>query len=191
MYLREGGYFIFTTFDGDLIKEKLKNNDKYTEYYDDNGTKKLLFEIKRNYDPETKNNIGLGIDVHMAWLFEEDVYRTEYLVLPNFIINSLKARCQLELVETGSFETMFNNNREFLELSSNIEEDVKRIKFFRDVYKYYIPTEINKKCYGYTFLNKYYIFRKKENNLMENKKKYYSTFYEKKKIASKINKNAI
>jgi hypothetical protein len=29
MYLREGGYFICTTFDGDTIKNKLKDKDNY------------------------------------------------------------------------------------------------------------------------------------------------------------------
>ena len=125
MYLREGGYFIFTTFDGDLVHEKLKDTGKYTEYYDDNGTKKLLFEIKKNYD-DSPGNFGKAIDIYMSWIFEEDVYRTEYLVFPKFIINSLKKRCQLELVETGTFEDMFHNNKEFLKLSSEVEEQQKR-----------------------------------------------------------------
>ena len=172
-YLREGGYFIFTTFDGDLVKEKLKDKENYQEFYDENGEKKLLFEIKKMYNENSKSYYGNAIDIHMAWLFEEGVYQTEYLVNKDFMINTLSEKCNLELVETELFETMFNDCKEFLKVSSEVEEDNKRIKFFKDVYKYYEQSEINKKCYSYTFLNRYYIFRKKEYNLSEIKDKYY------------------
>ena len=60
---------------------------------------------------------------------------------------------------------MFNESRSFLELSSNVEEDVKSKKFFTEAYKYYTPSELNVKCYDYTFLHRYYVFRKVETNL--------------------------
>jgi SAM-dependent methyltransferase len=177
MYLREGGYFMFTVFDGDIIKDKLKGVDKYTEYYDDNGEQQILFEIVKKYDDKNNAKLGLGIDVHMGWMFEDGVYQTEYLVFKDFIIESLRDNCDLELVETYLFKDMFNDNREFLKLSSDVEEDVKRAKFFKNVYKYYTSSEINQKCYNYTFLSRMYIFRKKETNLSEIKKKYYTEKY--------------
>jgi len=160
-YLREGGYFIFTTFDGNKVKQKLGNNDRYIEHYDDNGEKKVLFEIVKKYNDKSTSPFGNAIDVHMSWLFEDGIYQTEYLVYPEFIINSLKEKCSMELVETYSFEDIFNDNREFLKLSSEIEESI-RIKFFKDIYKFYNPTDVNTKCYGYSFLNRFYVFRKKE-----------------------------
>lgn len=172
MYLREGGYFVITTFDGDKVKEKLKGKDKYEEYYDDNGEKKILFEIVKKYDENSKNPLGNAIDVHMSWLFEEGVYQTEYLVYPEYIIKSLKEKCSMELVESYCFEDIFNDSRDFLKISSEIEESI-RVKFFKDVYKFYNPTEINKKCYEYSFLNRFYVFRKKEGDLAEVKSKYY------------------
>ncbi len=175
MYLREGGYFVFTTFDGNKIKDKLKNTDRYTEYYDDNGEKKMLFDIVKKYDDDSKNVYGNAIDVHMSWIFEDGIYRTEYLVYPEFIIKSLKEKCSMELVESMSFEEVFNDNRDFIKTSSNIEESEQRIKFFKAINKFYTPTDINLKCYGYSFLNRFYIFRKKESNLSEIKSKYFGS----------------
>lgn len=174
MYLREGGYFICTTFDGNKVKEKLKGTDRFIEYYDDNGEKKVLFDILKKYDDNSTNPLGNAIDVHMGWLFEDGVYQTEYLVYPEFIIKSMKEKCSMELVETYTFEEIFNDNKDFLKLSSEIEESI-RIKFFKDIYKFYSPTDINKKCYSYSFLNRFYVFRKKETDLAEVKSKYYGS----------------
>jgi len=192
MYLREGGYFTFTTFDGDRVKEKLKGVDKITQYYNVNGEKKLLYEIVKKFDDNSKENCGQAIDVHMAWISEEGVHLTEYLVFPEFIIKSLKEKCNLELVETGLFEDMFNDNKQFLELGASEEENPKTKKFFGDVYKFYNPTELNTKCYEYSFLNRFYVFRKVESNLAEVKSKYLSTERKKMtpgKIGKSINKS--
>jgi SAM-dependent methyltransferase len=186
MYLREGGYFMFTTFDGDRVKERIGNNTSFSEYYENNGEKSLLFDIVKKYNDNDKSKFGQAIDVHMAWLFEDGVYRTEYLVFKDFIIKSLKERCQLELVETCLFEDLFNDAKDFLKLSSEIEEQEKRKKFFKDVYLYYNESEINKKCYKYSFLNRFYVFRKRENNLLDVKNKFYSEKFIK---GEKKNKN--
>jgi len=174
MYLRDGGYFIFETFDGDKIRNLLKDKDKHTVYYDENGEKKLLFDIVKKYDENNKNKLGNAIDVHMAWISGDGVYITEYLVYSEFIIKSLKEKCNLVLVETDTFENMFNNNRSFLETACQIEEEEKTKKFYNDVYKFYTPSEINKSSYEYSFLNRYYVFRKVEANLAEAKTKYFT-----------------
>jgi hypothetical protein len=174
MYLREGGYFIFTTFDGNKIKEKLRGVDKYTEYYDEGGEKKVLFELVKKYDDNSKEPLGNALDVHMSWLFDEGVYQTEYLVYPEFVIKSLKEKCSMELVETYEFEKVFNDNKEFLSVASKEEEGMS-INFFQKVFKFYTPTDINKKCYNYSFLNRLYVFRKKETDLAEVKTKYYGS----------------
>jgi SAM-dependent methyltransferase len=181
-YLRDGGLIIFCTFDGDLIKEKLKGVDKFTEYYDDNGEKKILYEIVKKYDDSSKDKIGLAIDVYMAWISEENVHLTEYLVLPEFIIKTLKEKCSLELVETIGFKEIFDNNREYLKLASSIDADLER-KFYSKIYKFYNPTEFNIKCQNYSFLNRYYIFRKTESDLNNVKNKYYGS--NRKRIISK------
>lgn len=185
MYLREGGYIMFTCFDGDKIKEKLKDREKYNEHYTDNGEKKLLYEIVKKYDDNDKKPLGQSIDVHMGWIFEDDVYVTEYLVYKDFVIKAFKEKCNLELVETGLFEDMFNDNREFLKVASVEDDNPKTRKTFGDVYKFYEDSEINKKSYTYSFLNRFYVFRKTESNLSEIKAKYYVQD-KKKNIPSKI-----
>ena len=173
MYLREGGYIIITTFDGDLVKNKLKDVDKFTEYYIENGEKKILFEIVKKYDDDATDKVGQAIDVHMSWIFEEGIYQTEYLVYPDFIIKEFKEKCNLEVVETGLFEEMFNDNKDYLLLSTQIEEHPKTKKTFTDFAKFYEKNEMNDKCYSYSFLNRFYVFRKTETNLKEIKNKYY------------------
>jgi hypothetical protein len=173
-YLREGGYFVFTTFDGNKIKEKLKDSDKYTEYYDDNGEKKILFDILKKYDDNSKDPFGNALDVHMGWLFDEGVYQTEYLVYPEFVIKSLKEKCSMELVESYDFEDIFNDNKDFLNVASEEEEGMS-IKFFKDIYKFYTQTDINNKCYKYSFLNKLFVFRKRESDLAQVKYKFYGS----------------
>jgi SAM-dependent methyltransferase len=167
MYMRDGALLTISTMDGHKVNDRLKGVDKFTQYYDENGEKKVLFEIVKKYDDNTKEKLGLAIDIHMAWAFDEGVYQTEYLVYPEFLIKSLKEKCNMELIETGLFEDLFNESRSFLELSSNVEEDVKSKKFFTEAYKYYTPSELNVKCYDYTFLHRYYVFRKVETNLNE------------------------
>jgi SAM-dependent methyltransferase len=173
-YLRDGGIIMFCTFDGELLKEKLKGKDKIIEYYDENGEKKVLYEIVKKYDDNTKDKVGLAIDVHMAWTFEEGVYQTEYLVLPEFIIKTFKEKCSLELIETLSFKEVFDNNREFLKISSKVEVD-KEKKFYSNVYKFYQDTEFNRKLQEYSHLSRYFVFRKSEKNLKDVKDKYYGS----------------
>ena len=61
--------------------------------------------------------------------------------------------------------------------------DFKKLKgYFLKCAKFLF--EINKKCYEYSFLNRYYVFRKREKNLEETKK-----YVEKNNI--KLNKNEL
>jgi hypothetical protein len=165
--MRDGALFTITTLDGKQIFDKLRGVQKYTQYYEESGEKKVLFDIVKKYDENSKEEIGQAIDVHMAWISDDGVYQTEYLVYPEFLIKSLKEKCNMELIETGLFEDLFNENREFLELSSEIEENAKSKKFFTNAYKYYTPSELNLRCYEYTFLHRYYVFRRTESNLSE------------------------
>ena len=185
MYLRDGGYFVFECFDGNKVKGLLKDKSNHAGYYDENGEKKLLFDIVKKYDDNNKSNLGMAIDVHMGWLSEEGVYYTEYLVYPEFIIKALKEKCNLMLVETDSFENMFNNNKEYLGIASKIDATPNR-KFSNNTFKYYTPSEINTKCYEYSFLNRYYVFRKVEANLSESKTKFFTERENIKNITGKL-----
>jgi SAM-dependent methyltransferase len=176
-YLRSGGFFIFETFDGDKVMDLLKDNNNYAVYYDENGNKKLLYEIFKKFSDENvkKKGIGNAIDVHMSWISEDGVYLTEYLVFKDFIIKSLKENCNLELVETETFENYYNYNKTFLEIGKEEDTNLLNRKFFTDVYTFYGESDYLDKCRTYSFLNRYYIFRKTEPNLEKVKKEFYDS----------------
>jgi hypothetical protein len=122
----------------------------------------------------------------MSWISEDGVYLTEYLVFKDFIIKSLKENCNLELVETDTFENFYNNNKTFLEIGKDEDSNLLNREFFKKVYKFYGDTEFLDKCRTYSFLNRYYIFRKVELNLDKIRKEFYdsskrSTIYKKKR----------
>jgi SAM-dependent methyltransferase len=174
-FLREGGYFVFTTFDGDIVKNKLsENGGRLTEYYEENGEKKILYDIVQKFNDNDPSETGNTIDVHMGWIFDDGVYYPEYLVYKDFITKSFKENCDMDLVETGLFEDMYENNKEFIKMSSTYDQDIKRIKFFKNVSRFYENNEYNLKCRKYSFLNRYYVFKKREKDLKEVREKYYS-----------------
>ena len=90
----------------------------------------------------------------------------------------------MELIESISFKEIFENNREFLKISSKIDAEQER-KFYGNIYKFYNPSEFNKKLQEFSFLSRYYIYRKTEPNLMDVKNKYYGS--NRKRIIGKKN----
>ena len=88
----------------------LNNKPVFTSYYtDDEGQRAKFFEIVKKFDGEVKNEPGLTIDVHMAWVSQDGKYISEYLVTTDLLINTMKkANCML--VETDSFGNLYNIN---------------------------------------------------------------------------------
>ena len=170
-HLRDGGYFMFETFDNTLLKEKFKENDKYSLYLTINGEKTLITELVKKYDEKNKSPFGNAIDNYMSWISTE--YLTEYIVDKDFIISSLKEQCNLELVETGLFKDLYKMGEKYLKYSSKYDYDAFNIKRSKDAYAYYEDTEENKLFKEITFLNRFYVFKKTEPNLKEVKNKYY------------------
>ena len=164
----------FCTFDGDQLMELLKDKEKITEYYTENGEKKILYEIIRKYEVKSKENTGLAVDVHMNWISEDGVYQREYIVKREYITKSLKEECELELVDTLTFKELYENTKGFIELGAEMEVSQTK-KFFNSIKKFYEENEMNDKCRIWTYMFRYYIFRRKENNLEEIKKKYYGS----------------
>jgi SAM-dependent methyltransferase len=169
--LKEGGYMLITTFDAQKVIEALGENDKYTLYYNTNGEKKVLFEIvkkfsiaKKEKNKEVKSVIGTGnaIDVYNGWIAEE--YYTEYLVDKDFITRELKTRCNMELVDTEMFDTLYEIQRENItQVLSKYDNNLQTRQFMKDISIYYDNNdETNKTCFNITKLNRYYIFRKSE-----------------------------
>ncbi len=162
-HLRDGGYFTFEVFDADKIVDVLKESGVYTVYYTtERGEKKILFEIKRNKDyGEKPYKCGNSLDVHAAWLFDEGRYETEYLVDKDYITDDLMRDCNLELIDTNTFENLYEIHREMF-LNYSQYDDPKTSAFFKDVKSFYDHNEINGGCYKFSRLARYYVFRKKD-----------------------------
>lgn len=166
-YLKPGGILILTTFDSDKLMEALKDKDKYTVYYTtQNGERQVLIDIIKKYkEPEKdeKVSIGYAIDFHNALDFNEGEYRTEYLVDKNFIVEEFSKRCNLELVDTDSFENQYLIHSDFfLNEVYKYESSEKTRQFMKDVSEFFTQkTDINIASFQMSRLYRYYAFRKK------------------------------
>jgi len=173
MYLKPGGFFLTSVFDGDRMVNLFKNVEgthelnKFTQYYtNQKGEKKILFEIKKMYDNKDIENgvkLGVAIDLFAAWMFKEGQYVTEYLVSRDFLIEELSRDCGLELIDTDLFDNQYHIHEEFLRIYSQYDENLKTRKALYDAATFYERNEINGGCFKYTRLERYFIFRKRDN----------------------------
>lgn len=162
--LKEGGYLLISTFNGQKLYDLLKGKEKITTHYtDSNSIEKILFEIIKKYDDNDKNKgTGIAIDLHASWMFNEGKYVTEYMVYPDFLCSELDRDCDMELVDSDSFENQFNINRDFFTDTYKTESVELTKKFFTKIAAYYEKNNINTNFYTYTFITSYYIFRKRD-----------------------------
>jgi hypothetical protein len=164
MSLINGGYMIITTFDAELVDQQLKKDGKYTMFYTDNkGDKKILMDIIKKYEG---SHVGLGksIDVYNGLISEEGVYITEFLVDKKFLISQLNEKCNMELIDTDTFEHIMKINEPYLKEVSKYENNPKTRKMLSDIALYYDDTDqINKACYQLTNLYRFYVFRKRDD----------------------------
>jgi hypothetical protein len=168
MSLKNGGYYLATCFDAEKVLKLLDGKDKYTEYYVNNkGDKTILFEIVKKFDNnlinQKHNMFGTGhaIDVYISWINE--AYLTEYLVDKRFFIYDLGKDCDLDLVDTDSFENVLKMNKNFFSNYAKYESVEQTQTYLKSsVGSFYEETDINKSCYVWNSLMRYYVFRKKE-----------------------------
>ena len=167
--LRNGGFLILTHLDANTVAKELETKQSILrEYTDNEGNKEKLFEIIKKYDKlDTTKPIGLGnaIDLFASWMFEDGNYVTEYLVDIEFLKKDLLDSCNLEYVDSDTFENQFNIHKSFF--TDNIcdyEPNLETRDFLLKVKQYYEKTEINKYCYDFTNLHRFSIFRKKETS---------------------------
>ena len=163
--IKNKGYFICTTFDADEVIKLLDNNDTYTiSYITKDGEKKTFFEIIKKFDIKS-DTIGTGkvIDVHNSWISDDNVYQTEYLVSKDYLVNKLKEKCGLKLIESKLFSDIYKDSKETLMNSTD--------SYMKPIQDYYDQKdEINKKSMIVTNLNRYYIFRKDNSDNVSHKK---------------------
>lgn len=164
-HLRDGGYFFATTFDAQEIIKLIGSNESYIEYFDDKGIKNKFFEIIRRYGDIKENEtigVGNGIDLYASWMFNEGTYVMEYLVDYKFIVEEFKKDCDLELVDSDLFSNQYHIHSEFLNDARKYESTAETSNYLKTkAAKIYSDTdEFIKKCQTYSFLNRYYVFRK-------------------------------
>lgn len=161
--LREDGYMILTTFDAQRVIEVLGKGNNYTTYYTTNGDKKIFMDIVRKFPENKKTGLGMAIDVYNSLISNEGVYNTEYLVDKDFLVDELKRKCNMSLVDTMMFDQIFEINRDNItQIAKNIENEKTR-SFLNNVASFYNQqNDFNAECFKITRLNRYYVFRKNE-----------------------------
>jgi SAM-dependent methyltransferase len=166
MYLKPGGFALFTCFDaGTIVKEMEGKDSLVSSYTDGNGTSKVYLEIKKRYKDLPVGEVyglGNGIDVHNALIQREGEYVTEYLVDKEFLIDEFDKKCNMEVMETDTFESLFHTFRDYFMFASKYENIPETAKFLENAFEFYDQkNEINKAAFKMTRLNRYYIFRKR------------------------------
>lgn len=159
-YLNKDGYILITVFDADRVHKLLKNGDYKSMYTDEEGNRNIFYGIKKKYDGELSNNKGNSIDVHMSWINEEDKYIEEFLVTNELMIKTMK-EADCKLVDTDLFENLYNLNKSYFSNVIKYEENPKNKQFYEKVASFYEKlTGADKESKDYSFLYRYYVFRK-------------------------------
>lgn len=120
-YIRPGGRFVFTAFDGHDVVDLIGTSDGWQSKTPDK------FHIKRNYTSDTIQLFGQKIDVLLP--FSKDTYYTEYLVNIEFI-ESVFSKFNMTLEINQSFS-------EFLPAYSNVNQMDDDDKTYTKLYHYY------------------------------------------------------
>lgn len=167
-YLRQDGYLLISTLDGQMVNNAFVDGHVTKSYITEDGNKELLFDIIKKYPENSlskslteETNLGKQIDVHLPIFMEEGTYVPEYLVNPPFLINELKTKCNMRLIETESFQNLYYVYEDFFKNTANFESKAETRKFFNDVKQFYDQNnELNKSWFEYSKMNRYYIFQK-------------------------------
>lgn len=160
-YLNKNGYILITTNDGKLIHDNFVNNSLGAHYTDETGNKQLLFEFKKLYSDTNIKKTGLAIDFFNASFKAEGNYDTEYIVDPEFLIETFETKCGLVLIDTDNFENQFNIHKHFLTNIAPYEANDGTRTFLTGAAAFYnFNDEVNKASFELTKLHRYYVFQK-------------------------------
>ncbi len=163
-FLKPSGYLVLTTFDGDVVNSSFDESGHITSNYTtQEGEKKVIFDVIRKYEPGTNiNKTGIPIDVHIP-SFEDGVYFTEYLVSKELIVEKMK-EIGFRLDDTDLFVNIFNKHKYFFDNAAKYEENSQNKAWYMKVKEYYNHDDaINKSCFTYTKLNRFYVFQKMDD----------------------------
>lgn len=158
-YLKSKGYVVLTLFDGDLVMDILKGNNKYTSYrIDEEGNKVKYYEIIKKFpNNKLENKSGNAIDVYMSWFMEEGNFQEEYLISKKYMIDIMKKN-NMSLVETDTLKNVYMLNKDFFKNTIKYESNPKNKKVYENFSSIYDDKHINDR--NWMFLYRYYVFRK-------------------------------
>jgi len=161
LYLKVGGFIVLTLFDANQLTKLLNGGESYASYFtDDNGQKTKLFEITKKFTGPIKDEPGQTIGVFMKWLNQNEL--PENVVTSKLMCKTME-RAGCSLIETDLFENIYNINKSWFKDVVPTEENFKNKKYYEDVAKFYENLKgADKESKSYSFLNRYYIFQKKE-----------------------------
>jgi len=191
-FLKPSGYILITTLDANLIHKSFDDNGHIVTYYTtQEGEKKIIFDVIRKYDANLTdlNKTGIPIDVHLP-AFEDDVYLTEYLVNPDFLISIMKKN-GLRLEDTDTFGNIHNKHKNFFDNYAKYEENYQNKNWYMKVKEFYnLDEPVNKACFAYSKLNRMYVFQKEDDGkvLLEEPKYKFTSQNNLKKNFQKKNK---
>jgi SAM-dependent methyltransferase len=161
-FLKPSGYLLLTTFDADTVNSSFDESGHITSYYTtQEGEKKVIFDVVKKYSPDLEdlNAPGIPIDVHIP-SFEDGFYMTEYLVSKKLMVDTFEAN-GFRLEDTDLFVNIFNKHKYFFDNSAKFEENHQNKSWYMKVKEYYNHDDpINKSCFTYTKLNRFYVFQK-------------------------------
>ena len=161
-YLRNGGFFMATTFDGQQIKKLLGENNNYSfTYTDDYGKSHVLFDIVKKYD-DSDGHLGNPIDVYISWFSNEGRYLTEYLVDKDFVVSEFDKDCNMELVDTDGLGNQYELHRDFFTKYVKHEETSDTHRVLNNVSKFYEDNDINIGSRIWNNLFRFYVFKKRD-----------------------------
>jgi len=168
-YLTNDGYILISTLDGDLLhNDFIKGNGKIQGHYvNNNGEKELFFEFIREYDKNTKSikKSGLGYKFYNILFKEKGQYDNEYLVSKDYLIETFKKKCNLELIETDLFLNTYNQQKLFFNEIAELDENKSSKSYFMKIKEYYNQDdEINKVSLKFTKYHRFYIFKRNNTN---------------------------
>ena len=108
-FLKKGGYFIFTTFDGKEINNKVKNGNLDLKKND-----KTIVRIKKKYNSNTLQNLGQEVDVYVESIGTHPEYLVNYdYIMKYFMDNGYK------VIESELFSKKFHELKELNDVDKN------------------------------------------------------------------------
>jgi SAM-dependent methyltransferase len=163
-YLEKDGYMLITTFDADLVMERLKESGKDVIYYTTvEGEKKVFHEIVQKFDKKENNlkKTGLAIEIFNPEFMNEGEYYTEYLVQKDYLAEQFYKKCGMVLIDSDTFENQYKIDRDFFTNRYMHDSEPKSVKHYKEIVPFYeMKEDMNKAALQITKLNRYYVFQK-------------------------------